>query len=114
MRYHLAADVGEDRVEGKGTGGVYPASTRSKAAGRIIPQQDGKRQRSQAEGLPACQSVCLVLSSGFTGDPPELHTGGLLVILSRFKARAGWLGGLGGLEARVMGAWGNEKRGRLR
>lgn len=104
--YHLAADVGKSRVRARYSrqntrdtwcsihSTVGSKSSTSSAAGGIIPQEDGKRRRSQAEGLPACQpagqSVCLGLSSGFIGDPPELHSG-LLVILSRFKRRAGGL-----------------------
>lgn len=114
MRYHLAAHVGKEQGKGQvqqreyqgcmvqysqytRTGQSYSSTPSSIApAGGIIPQEDGKRRRSQAEGLPAwlpagwSQPVCLGLSSGINGDPPELHrwASGDPIAIHRFK-RAG-------------------------
>lgn len=83
----------------------------------IIPQQDGKRRRSQAEGLPclpAGRPVSLCAWGCHQGSLaiPRNFTGGLLVILSRFKGGlAGWREG----DRRVgkQEAWQTEGRALL-
>lgn len=109
---------GGGQGRGQGTRGVYPASTRSTAAGRIIPQQDGERQRGQAEGLPACQSASLCAwcchqgslaiprncTGGLSGDPIAIQGAGGL---------AGRAGGEGDGRVGKREAWQAEVRALL-